>query len=299
MKLIWVFLIIVILIIFLIIGIWYFFRHQDPYYIASWLNSIVENDRLKQNQLDMENQQAHLRDSGRGNDFRPIPSYCVASKSQNKLVRELNDELLLHFDQIKEEILSLLPSDRSISDRASPNKTQPEYQGLPMVELDPVQHQFFKGKADEWRVIWVRFLNQWGRMADHLPTLKRILENYPEIILLHVSIMAPGTILPEHEGVSKAVLRYHLPIQIPKGDVYLELEGQKIKWVEREGFVFDDCLRHSVTMKPEKDEYRIIIFADIPREYDGWSGSVKSSISNFFHSMIRENDWIRKIKQKI
>ncbi|GAH59210.1 unnamed protein product, partial [marine sediment metagenome] len=28
-----------------------------------------------------------------------------------------------------------------------------KYQGLPMVEFDQVQHQIFKGKADEWRVI--------------------------------------------------------------------------------------------------------------------------------------------------
>lgn len=267
---VWLICLLVVLFLLLILFIWYLFRYSNPYTLTNWMNRLIDQDRLEQNELDTK---INLN----------IPSYCLASISHNQLARKLDADLVKQFDQIKSEILDLLPS----------------YAGLPMVDLDPVQKQAFQGQADEWKVIWVRFLDRWGQKADQLPTLKKIVEQYPEIILLHVSVMAPGTILPEHEGISKSVIRYHLPIQIPEGDVYLRLNGHKIKWVERQGIVFDDCLPHSVTMKPNYDQYRILIFADLPRKFEGPSGWLKNGLSNMFHSMINQNEWLAQIKQKI
>jgi beta-hydroxylase len=169
-----------------------------------------------------------------------------------------------------------------------------------MVDLDEIQRRSFFKTAANWKVLWVKFFDQWGPLADRMPTLKRIVEKHDKLVLLHISIMEPGTELPMHEGISPAVVRYHLPIQVPPGDnVFLNINGYKVNWEVGNGYVFDDCVRHGVMMKPRVNMKRIIIFADIPREFDGILGPFYETLCAFFHASIRNNTNVEEIKKRI
>ncbi|MES2779388.1 MAG: aspartyl/asparaginyl beta-hydroxylase domain-containing protein, partial [Bacteroidota bacterium] len=64
---------------------------------------------------------------------------------------------------------------------------------------------------------------------------------------------------------------YHLGIQIPQGDIGIQLVAhnrpETYKWKERKGVVFDDTLLHTAWNKT--DETRILIFADILKPFTG------------------------------
>ncbi len=267
----------IIIIITLLIIIWL----ANPYTIFEYVNGLIEADCLAQNQIDTENQRLYMREEGL--TPRTIVSYCSAWATMHKLASDLNDDLILNFRAIKNEILAVV------------NK----YKGLAMMDIDSTQHEVFFKTAVNWRVIWVKFFNQWGPAVNDMPTLHKIVAKHPKIVLLHISIMDPGTILPLHEGISKTVVRYHLPIQIPPGEVYLLLDGHKIEWIEGEGFVFDDCIEHGVVVEPDLNMKRIIIFADIPREFSGFFSSVKNYLSSFLHHSLQHNKQIEKIKKSI
>lgn len=175
-----------------------------------------------------------------------IPSYYNAWNSPNTKATELHRLIRLNHDEILTEVMELLKNHNS----------------------------------DD---IWVRIMNKWVSTADKLPTLKRITSLFPEISGLHVSIFNPGTTLLEHRGVSRTVQRYHYGLKIPAGDVGLKIDGYNVKWVEKEGFVWDDTLLHSAWN--HTDEARIVIFADIFRDL-----SVGNKMGSYFmHSLFFES----------
>lgn len=280
--------IILIIIIVLILLVIRQFKNGDPYVLAGYLHTIIGNHRNQQNQREVRNHKRYLRNHKQYSIKDDIesspPSYCSAWATSHSIARNLNDDLMLNFIEIRREILTMCQI----------------YEGLPMIELDDIQRKSFVRTAPNWKVIWVKLFDQWGPLASRMPTLKKIIEKHPELILIHISVMDPGTVLPRHEGISPAVVRYHLPIQIPHGDnVYLNLDNHKVNWIVGEGFVFDDCLPHGVIMKPDINMKRVIIFADIPRTFDGIFSSLYESLCSYFHAHIRHNIHIQKIKEKI
>ncbi|MEG3082965.1 aspartyl/asparaginyl beta-hydroxylase domain-containing protein [Sphingomonas sp. PB2P12] len=61
------------------------------------------------------------------------------------------------------------------------------------------------------------------------------------------SILAPGTHIPEHRGVTKGLLTCHLGLIVPRdGDVRMRLHDRTVRWAEGETLVFDDTYQHQV-----------------------------------------------------
>jgi hypothetical protein len=171
-----------------------------------------------------------------------------AEDSEIKSVSRLHEKISLNHDKILSEVKSLMSSG---------------YTGYPMAYMDKEQEYLTSGKT-LWSPIWVKFIDTWAGTADSLPTLKKIVSEVDDILLLHVSVFKPGTVLPIHNGISMGVWRYHYGLSIPDGDVGINIDNKYIKWKNREGFIWDDTVPHSAWNLT--NETRLVIFADIYRE---------------------------------
>lgn len=92
-------------------------------------------------------------------------------------------------------------------------------------------------------------------VLESLP-LVRIREHAPEICY---SVLAPGTHILPHTGVSNIRVVVHLPLTIP-ADCAIEVGGQTHAWREGEAVVFDDTFEHHAWNRG--NERRVILLMD-------------------------------------
>jgi hypothetical protein len=214
--------------------------------------------------------------------------YVISSSNKDKIfsltgvtekipgTQQLESYLVKHHHRINEEVMKCIKNGKK---------------GYPMAEIDQVQGGLTKGKHN-WKCMWVKGYSNTqeegkGFYYDELPTLAKIVDRIPEIKLLHVSIMSPGTFLPFHRGISSDVLRFHYPLKIPDGDCgglignprngysddMKDYTYYPVRWASRKAIIFDDVTAHSfwnMTHKP-----RMIIFADFERPGADYSQSIK------------------------
>ncbi|GLS26646.1 aspartyl/asparaginyl beta-hydroxylase domain-containing protein [Marinibactrum halimedae] len=101
-----------------------------------------------------------------------------------------------------------------------------------------------------------------------LPTLAQVVGNVPSLANAELSILAPGAELRLHKSAFRCFLRMHLGIIIPKGDVCLELEGERLEWQEGKVMIFDDFYPHRAWNKTEHT--RVILMVDLFRPMPKW-----------------------------
>lgn len=90
---------------------------------------------------------------------------------------------------------------------------------------------------------------------ESLP-LVRIREHAPEICF---SILAPGTHIKPHHGVTNARVVVHLPLLVPKGCT-LTVGDDERHWREGQAWAFDDTFLHEA--RNRSDETRVILLMD-------------------------------------
>lgn len=107
-----------------------------------------------------------------------------------------------------------------------------------------------------------------SRAKQLFPTLSRVVGNVPSLANSELSILAPGAEIPLHKAAFRCFLRMHLGIIIPKGDVCLELEGEKLYWEEGKVMMFDDFYPHKAWNRTEQT--RVILMVDLFRPMSKW-----------------------------
>jgi aspartyl/asparaginyl beta-hydroxylase (cupin superfamily) len=82
--------------------------------------------------------------------------------------------------------------------------------------------------------------------------------------------MAPNTVLNRHTGPENRTgrfIRIHIPLIVPEGDVFLEVNGEEVKWDDL--FGFNNQFVHSAYNNT--DQYRLVFLLDLDREFIGMS----------------------------
>ena len=80
--------------------------------------------------------------------------------------------------------------------------------------------------------------------------------------------MAPNTVLHRHTGPENRTgeyIRIHIPLIIPEGDLFFEVNGEEIDWSDI--FAFNNQLAHSAHNL--SNEHRMIFLIDIRRSRVG------------------------------
>jgi len=121
-------------------------------------------------------------------------------------------------------------------------------------------------EGEQWKTFW---LFAYGEKAEEncarCPETVRLLQRIPGMKSAMFSILAPRKHIPEHRGMYKGVLRYHLGLIVPepKGASRIRVGNDIRSWQEGKSLVFDDSHPHEVWNDVDSD--RVVLFVDLLR----------------------------------
>jgi aspartyl/asparaginyl beta-hydroxylase (cupin superfamily) len=117
---------------------------------------------------------------------------------------------------------------------------------------------------DQWKSYFIKVLGEnVEKHVQECPVTFEAIEKIPGVINAFFSILRPGVHIPAHRGPYAGILRYHLGVKIPKGDVGIRVGSENCQWEEGKSLFFDDSFDHEAWNKT--DEIRAILFVDIKR----------------------------------
>ncbi len=121
-------------------------------------------------------------------------------------------------------------------------------------------------EGEQWKTFW---LYAYGDKAEEncarCPETVRILQKIPGMKSAMFSILAPHKHIPEHRGMYKGVLRYHLGLIVPgpEGSCRIRVGNDVRSWKEGKSMIFDDSHPHEVWS--DCDSSRVVLFVDFLR----------------------------------
>ena len=148
--------------------------------------------------------------------------------------------------------------------------------------VDPLQED--QDPSGGWSTLWLKVYGAETEAAGHFPRTMRALRHTPASSAMF-SILQPGQGLRVHRGDLKAVLRYHLALEVPPPgagesdltqllvlsvaqklfyDEQEEITYDHFQWREGEDLLFDDTFIHFVTNE-RTTARRVVLFVDVPR----------------------------------
>ncbi len=95
------------------------------------------------------------------------------------------------------------------------------------------------------------------------PVTTEMLKLIPNVENAFFSVLGPGAHVPPHRGPYAGILRYHLGLVIPEGDVAIRVDQQVCHWAEGKSLFFDDSFEHEAWNKT--NQLRVILFVDFLR----------------------------------
>jgi len=122
------------------------------------------------------------------------------------------------------------------------------------------------GKTKAWRIINIKAGDEYSDVAhEYFPSLVRLLKRIPQIGTCAVSVLQDGVHIPIHVGYYKGIMRYMIPVVVPKDreNVFLCVNELKYCWTEGVGVLWDDTYPHKVYNNT--DEIRVVIYMDVVR----------------------------------
>jgi len=108
------------------------------------------------------------------------------------------------------------------------------------------------------------------------------------IVSISFSLLKPGTHIVPHKGYddySERVLRFHMGLIVPEGDVGIRVEKEIRKWENGKSFIFDDFLIHEAWNFSDKD--RVVLIIDFLREEQDGSAFVDRNFNNSIKTYLK------------
>jgi hypothetical protein len=214
----------------------------------------------------------------------PVADYLMSFREK------LTEEFLAGFNSVKEA--SEARCIRTLGyDYQGYNgvKNQQNVEPIPLKTFDEEKNQF-EDNLNSWKNLSLKYETRtptWGddakfeleyadpALANQYPTALSLTRQYGEYCPISLyTVMGPRTVLHRHTGPenrSGKYIRIHIPLIIPEGDVFLEVNGEKVDWSDL--VAFNNQLAHSSWNLT--DGYRLNFMIDLDREFIGLSpGSV-------------------------
>ncbi|MEG3087028.1 aspartyl/asparaginyl beta-hydroxylase domain-containing protein [Sphingomonas sp. PB4P5] len=150
-------------------------------------------------------------------------------------------------------------------------------------------------KIDMWRSFFL-----WGYgfpIPENLarcPETQQLVERIPGLVSAFFSILAPGTHIPDHRGVSKGLITCHLGLIVPQdGDVRMRIGDRIVRWAEGETLVFDDTYSHEVWNETRGTRVVLLIQFARPLRQPG------KAIAAFFLGCVRRSAFVQEARRNI
>lgn len=154
--------------------------------------------------------------------------------------------------------------------------------------ISPDQGRISKG--DHWKTFAFYVFGK--RVDDNCaicPVTARILDDFPKIQNAWFSILAPGYHIPPHKGPTRAIIRVHLPLIVPRDreNCWIRVQDSIHRWKEGECFIFDDTYEHEV--RNDTEERRVVLFLDFDRPMD----RIGTAVNKLLLGLIRSSAYVR------
>lgn len=161
-------------------------------------------------------------------------------------------------------------------------------------EISPDQRRISKGA--DWKTF---ILFGFGYRAETncalCPDTTRALEAIPGLRTAFFSILAPRYRIPRHRGVTKGLLRAHLPLIVPSDaeSCRMRIADETVQWREGRIEIFDDTFPHEV--RNDTDEARVVLLLDVDRPMRFWGRIV----SRAFLAGIRSTAYVQEARRNL
>ena len=131
-------------------------------------------------------------------------------------------------------------------------------------EISPDQYKIAPG--DRWKTYFFRAFGHRDREAERAcPETARLLAGIPGLETAFFSIIPGGMHVPEHRGITRALIRAHLAVIVPgdPADCRMRVGTETRSWEEGRILVFDDTVPHEVWNDSDAD--RVVLLFDVRR----------------------------------
>lgn len=150
-------------------------------------------------------------------------------------------------------------------------------------------------EIDKWRSFFL-----WGYgypIEDNLarcPATQALVARIPGLNSAFFSILAPGTHIPAHRGVTKGLITCHLGLFVPRdGDVRMRVADRIVRWAEGETLVFDDTYDHEVWNDSAGTRVVLLVQFERPLRNPGkW-------IADLFLGVVRRSPFVQEARANI
>jgi len=133
---------------------------------------------------------------------------------------------------------------------------------LPLARVSPDHHRV--ANDGKWKsFVFEAYGYHVPRNRALCPRTAELLDQVPGLVLAMFSIMEPGTYVPLHKGVSKALLNGHLGLDVPAGDCRIEVGGETRGWENGKLLILDDTFPHQVWNNTT--ERRVVLLMQVRR----------------------------------
>jgi aspartate beta-hydroxylase len=155
---------------------------------------------------------------------------------------------------IREELLAVMPRQDQAERVFGDDET--ERLGLAGTQGEPSWNGFYLYRHGEVRQDNLALCPRSAALLETLP-LCHIREHAPEVMF---SVLAPGTHILPHRGVTNTRIVCHLPLVVP-ADCALVVGGERHVWREGEAVAFDDTYEHEAWNRGTRT--RVVLIIDV------------------------------------
>jgi beta-hydroxylase len=126
------------------------------------------------------------------------------------------------------------------------------------------------------------------------PRTAEVVAQVPGLNSAFFSILAPGTHIPAHRGVTKGLITCHLGLIVPRdGDVRMRVDDRVVRWAEGETLVFDDTYDHEVWNDTPGTRVVLLIQFERPLRQPGkW-------VADTFLKVVRKSAFVQEARENI
>ncbi len=197
----------------------------------------------------------------------PIGDYLMSFQDK------LREEFMEGFSSLEQAAMTL---GHTTLDRPEHNVGKSTYDNLVQEKTDR-----WRPNVDGWKNVPFKYtlkdaknniergVNDSDSIVQKCPTAFSLMQEYgDDCPILNYSILAPKSAILRHTGPenrSGRFIRIHIPLIVPEGDVFLEVNGEEVTW--KDLFGFNNQYAHSAYNLT--DEWRLIFLIDIDRERAG------------------------------
>ncbi|MEW6772895.1 MAG: aspartyl/asparaginyl beta-hydroxylase domain-containing protein [Bacteroidota bacterium] len=169
--------------------------------------------------------------------------------------------------------------------------------------LDTFPHYVDKSSENKWKIFSFRFFGIDNPLNHSLcPVTSRLIKNNPNIISADYSYLPPKTKILPHKGFTKMVLRVHLALIVPEGDIGIRVGNTTKKWQEGKLLILDDSFEHEAWNNTDKD--RVVLMFDIVNPRWGYSADeinrykIENMQDEYILQLFPKEKWLEFLNKK-